>query len=184
MIKNLRSQSSSGVVNAGCPSHRQLLIKLSLQKVIGLGQTLCSPPSERLKRHGGFHDNQQQMSWVLNATASRNRSTPGRHQPRCPPQVGAIAFSSWPLCSTFLSISQNKVIPAAPLTRTQEGLAPLRLTGLITLFVRAPNGGRIFTWLKALGFLQVREAEKVEVRKKSESLNSPLHLLPVAPSLQ
>lgn len=63
------------------------------------------------------------------------------------------------------------------------GVAPLRLTGLITLFVRAPNGGRIFTWLKALGFLQAREAEKVEARK-SESLSSPLHLLPVVSSLQ
>lgn len=133
---------------------RQLLIKRSLGKVIGLGQTLNSPPLERLKRPGGFHGNQQQPSWVLNARMSRNRGTPGHHQPACRlPQVGTIAFSSWPPCSTSLFISQNKVIPARPLPLTQEGCTPLRLAGLITMFVQTQNGGRIFTWQKALAFL-------------------------------
>lgn len=111
-------------LDAGCSSQRQLLIKLSLEKVIGLGQTLCSPTLERLRRHGGFHGNQQWMSWVLNATVSRNRGTPGHRQPCCLPQVGAIAFPSWPCCSASLFISQNKVIPARPLTLTQEGWLP------------------------------------------------------------
>lgn len=171
--RNPRPQCSSCAVDAGCPSHWQLRIKLSSQKVMGLGQTLCSPPSERLKRHGGFHGNQQQMSWVLNATASRNRSTPGHRQPRCPPQVGAIAFSSWPPCSTFLFISQNKVIPAAPLTRTQEGWLPSDLLAwLLCLFGLQMEGEFSHGWRPSASCRPER-LRKLKPEKKWESEQSP-----------
>lgn len=53
------------------------------------------------------------------------------------------------------------------------GVAPLRLAGLITLFVQAQNGGKIFTWMKAPGFLQTRKGERTEDREELKIEASP-----------
>lgn len=134
---------------------RQLLIKLSLGKVIGLGQTLNSPPLVRLKRPGGFHGNQQQPSWVLNARMSRNRGTRGHHRPTCLPSAsgGSDCFSF--MASLFhFPVHQSKQGNSSQTTDSHAGgVTPLRLAGSITMFVQAQTGGRIFKGQKALAFL-------------------------------
>lgn len=178
--KNPRPQSPA----CGCPSHRQLLIKLSLEKVIGLGQTLFTPLREA-KEAWWF-------LWQPTTDVMGLKCHSEQKQGHTRPSPAPLPASGGSNCFFFMAslfhflFHQSKQGNSSHTTDSHTGgVAPLRVSGLITLFVQALNGGRIFTWLKALGFLQAREAEKVEAREMlRDSEWPPPPLLTVASSLQ